>query len=47
MKISTVVEAGELEGFFERYAAVCREGMTALRKKDKKKKTKKGKGAGG
>ena len=47
MRLSTVVEADELEGFFTRYAEVWKGGMTGLKKRDrsgrkaKAKKTKK------
>jgi signal recognition particle subunit SRP14 len=36
IKISTVVEADELDDFFGRYAEVCRGGMDGLRKRDRK-----------
>jgi len=46
-----VVEISELEGFYARYAEVCKKGMEGLRKRDKKKAKakakKKGKGGGG
>ncbi|KAK6541157.1 hypothetical protein TWF694_008528 [Orbilia ellipsospora] len=45
VKFSTVVEAEQLEAFFGRYAEVCKQGLTALKKKVRKgkksKKTKK------
>ena len=46
IKLSTVVKPDELEGFFARYADVCKAGMGALKKRDrsKRKKAKKGKG---
>ncbi|GAB7344470.1 hypothetical protein MBLNU457_2308t1 [Dothideomycetes sp. NU457] len=46
IKLSTVVQPDELEGFFARYADVCKAGMGALKKRDrsKRKKAKKGKG---
>ncbi|KAL8735528.1 MAG: hypothetical protein Q9166_000696 [cf. Caloplaca sp. 2 TL-2023] len=53
VKISTIVQPDELEGFFTRYAEVMKGGMTALKKRDRsgrKKATKakkKGKGGGG
>ncbi|ETN41524.1 uncharacterized protein HMPREF1541_03460 [Cyphellophora europaea CBS 101466] len=47
VKISTVVDAGEVEGFFARYADVCKGGMQGLRKRDRKKGKKKAKGKGG
>ncbi|TGZ82826.1 signal recognition particle, SRP9/SRP14 subunit [Ascodesmis nigricans] len=43
-KIATVVEAAELEGFYGRYAEVCKSGMGALKRRDRKRrKVKKGK----
>ena len=56
VKISTVVQPDEIEGFFTRYADVCKAGMSGLKKRDrtkrkkdraKKKKTGAGAGAGG
>ena len=51
MKLSTVVQADELEGFFTRYAEVWKAGMSGLKKRDRsgrkakaKKTKKKGKG---
>lgn len=45
VKLSTIVQPDKLEGFYARYADVCKAGMSALkprdrskRKKDKKKK---------
>ena len=52
MKLSTVVQPDELEGFFLRYAEVWKAGMSGLKKRDrsgrkaKAKKTKKKKGKG-
>lgn len=47
VKLSTVVEQGDLEGFYARYAEVCKAGMTGLKKRDRKKgKAKKGAAAG-
>jgi signal recognition particle subunit SRP14 len=51
VKIATVVEPGDLDGFFVRYAEVCRAGMDALKKRDrskgkKRKKDKKSKDGG-
>lgn len=46
IKISTIVEADALEGFFTRYADVCKGGMGALKKRDRSKKKKKGKSKG-
>ncbi len=50
VKFSTVVQAEELEGFFARYADVCKGGMAGLKKRDRsgrKKGKKKGKGGEG
>ncbi len=55
IKLSTIVEADSLEGFFSRYAEVCKLGMSGLKKRDrskakeklKAKKKKLGSGAGG
>ncbi|SLM41190.1 signal recognition particle 14kd protein [Lasallia pustulata] len=48
IKLSTIVQPDDLEGFFVRYAEVCRTGMQALKKRDrsgrKKAKAKKRKG---
>lgn len=50
MKLSTKVQADELEAFFTRYAEVWKAGMGGLKKRDRKKakakKTKKRKGKG-
>ncbi|KAK6533089.1 hypothetical protein TWF281_007248 [Arthrobotrys megalospora] len=44
IKLSTVVEADQLEAFFTRYAEVCKQGLTGLKKKVRKnKKSKKAK----
>jgi signal recognition particle subunit SRP14 len=40
VKTSTVVQPDELEGFFTRYADVCKRGMEGLRKRDRSKKKK-------
>lgn len=45
IKFSTVVEPDGLDGFFVRYAEVCKVGMTALKKRDRKKKNKRKKTA--
>jgi hypothetical protein len=38
------VDAGELTGFYEKYAEVCKKGMEGLRKRDRRKlKVKRGK----
>lgn len=46
VKLSTVVEPGQMDEFFARYAETCKAGMQGLRKRDrsKRKKAKKGKG---
>jgi signal recognition particle subunit SRP14 len=51
IQLSTVVQADELEGFFVKYADVCKVGMGGLKKRDRsrrkaKAKKKKGPGAG-
>ena len=49
IKLSTVVQADELEGFYTKYAEVCKVGMSGLKKRDrsgrraKEKKKRKGK----
>lgn len=48
VKISTVVQPSDMETFYTRYAEVCRAGMSALKKRDRKahkNKAKKRKGA--
>lgn len=40
IKLSTIVQPDALEGFFVRYAEVCKAGMTALKKRDRSKKKK-------
>lgn len=47
VKISTVVAPEELEGFYGRYAEVCKAGMTGLKKRDRKRGKAKGKGGAG
>ena len=37
IKLSTVVEADALEGFFAKYAEVCKLGMSGLKKRDRSK----------
>ena len=37
IKLSTVVEADALEGFFVKYAEVCKLGMSGLKKRDRSK----------
>ncbi|EEH41067.2 hypothetical protein PAAG_03353 [Paracoccidioides lutzii Pb01] len=44
-KVSTVVQPGDIEGFFGRYAEVCRAGMVGMKKRDRSAR-KKGKGKG-
>ena len=50
IKLSTIVSPDALEGFYVRYADICKSGMQALKKRDrskrKKDKAKKRKGAG-
>lgn len=44
-KASTVVRYDELEGFYAKYAEICKEGMIAMKKRDRSgKKKAKGKG---
>lgn len=45
-KISTIVDVGELEEFYRRYAEVCKKGMEGLRKRDRKARKRKEKGKG-
>lgn len=48
IKISTVVEPDSLPAFFDKYAEVCKSGMTSLKPRDRSKrkgKAKKKKGA--
>ncbi|KAK4124180.1 signal recognition particle, SRP9/SRP14 subunit [Parathielavia appendiculata] len=49
IKLSTIVQPDELEGFYARYAEACKSGMTALKPRDrtKRKKTKARKRKGG
>lgn len=42
-KLSTIVEADQMEKFFERYGEVCKAGIAGLKKRDRSKR-KKGKG---
>ncbi|RMJ23630.1 hypothetical protein PHISP_05508 [Aspergillus sp. HF37] len=37
LKLSTVVDQGDLEAFYARYAEVCKGGMTGMKKRDRKK----------
>lgn len=43
IKITTIVKSDELEGFYVRYADVCKAGMTALKPRDRSKKKAKAK----
>ena len=40
VKISTVVQPDDIEGFFTRYADVCKAGMQSLKKRDRSKRKK-------
>lgn len=40
VKISTIVQPEELEGFFHRYAEVAKAGMQSLKKRDRSKRKK-------
>lgn len=51
VKLSTIVKPDELEGFYAKYAEVCKAGMSGLKKRDRrgakeKLKAKKKQGAG-
>lgn len=37
VKISTVVQPDQIDGFYVRYAEACKTGMGSLKKRDKKK----------
>lgn len=41
IKLSTVVEPEDMEGFFSKYAEICKAGMGALKKRDRSKRKKK------
>jgi signal recognition particle subunit SRP14 len=41
IKLSTIVEVDALEGFFARYAEVCKLGMSGLKKRDRSKQKEK------
>ena len=45
VKLATVVETADLDGFYTKYADVCKKGMEGLRKRDKKKAKEKAKAA--
>ena len=47
VKLSTIVQPEEIEGFYARYAEVCKGGMQGLKKRDRSKRRKKAKGGGG
>ncbi|PMD42575.1 signal recognition particle, SRP9/SRP14 subunit [Hyaloscypha variabilis F] len=41
IKLSTIVEGGALDGFFAKYAEVCKLGMSGLKKRDRSKQKEK------
>ena len=41
VKLSTIVSSDALDGFFVRYAEVCKSGMTGLKKRDRSKRKEK------
>ena len=43
LRLATVVDTADLDTFYTRYADVCKKGMEALRKRDKKKAKEKAK----
>lgn len=43
IKLSTVVQPDDLETFYTRYAEVCKQGMQALKKRDRSKRKKQSK----
>ncbi|KLJ07215.1 hypothetical protein EMPG_17297 [Blastomyces silverae] len=45
-KVSTIVQPDDIEGFFLKYAEVCKMGMVGMKKRDRSGR-KKGKGKGG
>ncbi|OJD14858.1 hypothetical protein AJ78_04834 [Emergomyces pasteurianus Ep9510] len=45
-KVSTIVQPDDIEGFFVRYAEICKTGMVGMKKRDRSGR-KKGKGKGG
>lgn len=45
IKLSTVVKPDDIDGFFLRYAEVCKKGMENMKKRDRSKKKKKPKKA--
>ncbi|KAE9993776.1 hypothetical protein EG327_003281 [Venturia inaequalis] len=45
IKLSTVVKPDDIDGFFSRYAEVCKKGMENMKKRDRSKKKKKPKKA--
>lgn len=40
VKLSTIVQPDDIEGFFARYADVCKAGMQSLKKRDRSKRKK-------
>ena len=40
VKISTVVQPDEIEGFFAKYADICKAGMSGLKKRDRTRRKK-------
>ena len=40
VKLSTIVQPDDVEGFFARYAEVCKAGMQSLKKRDRSKRKK-------
>ncbi|CAL5866300.1 uncharacterized protein PFLUO_LOCUS507 [Penicillium psychrofluorescens] len=47
VKMSTIVNPGDLEFFYARYAEVCKTGMAGLKKRDRSKRKGKAKAKGG
>lgn len=43
IKMSTIVQPHDLDGFYMRYADICKSGMTALKPRDRSKKKAKAK----
>lgn len=46
VKLSTIVQPDDIEGFFATYADVCKAGMQSLKKRDRSKRKKQKKKAG-
>jgi signal recognition particle subunit SRP14 len=40
VKLSTIVQPADIEGFFAKYAEVCKAGMQSLKKRDRSKRKK-------